>query len=131
MSEETIIYENDKVKITNLRAIFDSKTYSIANITAVETDCNEPSSCLPFSLLVGGIVSIVVGIMIFREFFIWLTVFGIVLVGLFILVNKTSKTLWEVSLTTSSGEVKACISPDQDSIEEIVEALNTAIVKKG
>jgi len=45
--------------------------------------------------------------------------------------NRSAKPTYTVSLTTASGEVKACESHDQQTIRQIIESLNTAIIQKG
>ena len=130
MSEETTIYESEGIKVTNLRAVFAEKTYSVANITSVETKEIAPSGCLPIGLVIFGIFSIIGGISSFQDNWAWL-IWGAIAIGLFVAVNKNSRSSWAVNLTTASGEVKAYTSQDQETIKKIVDALNDAIVKKG
>lgn len=139
MSEETTIYDQNGIKITNLRAVFGEKTYSVANITSVEARTVPPSTGCAFTILIGGILATIVGIaQAFpksqsfgtRPDFTFL-IFGIIAIGSFILINRTAKPTYAVNLTTASGEVKAYESNDQQTIKTIVESLNTAIIQKG
>jgi uncharacterized membrane protein YiaA len=130
MSEETTIYEQHSIKITNLRAVFGEKTYSVANITSVEAKTIAPSMGLAFIIFVVGIVLFLVGVANFKEnlsYIIW----SIGCFVLFYFMNRSAKPTYTVSLTTASGEVKATESGDQQTIKQIVEALNTAIIQKG
>jgi hypothetical protein len=130
MSEETTIYEKDNIKITNLRAVFAEKTYSVSNITSVETKKINPSGCLPAGLICFGLVLFVYGASDLKQN-IGSIVFGLLLFGLVFIIVKTTKPSYAVSLTTAAGEVKAYSSLDQATIKQIVEALNTAIIQKG
>lgn len=131
MSEEVTIYETEDIKITNLRAMFGDKTYSVANITSVEKKEIRANGCFPLALMGigalmaysafrpeagdGGFVNIALGAILFFA-------------GLGIATKKPS---FSVSLTTAGGEVKAFESPDESKIKAIVSALNDAIIKKG
>ncbi len=126
MAEEFVIYDKGNIKITNLRAVFGPKTFSISNITSVEMQKNEPSSTMIFMLVILGFCLIFFG---FPE--IVYIFFGVVCIALFVLAYRAQKISWIVSLTTASGEVKAFEDFDQPMIKEIVDALNTAIIQKG
>ena len=128
--EEITIYEQGNIKITNLRAVFEGKTFSVSNITSVEAKRVDPSSCLPVGILIAGFIFIALFFNDMREN-IAMLIAGIVFVGLFIVIQKASKPTWVVSITTSSGEEKAYTSPEQETIQKIVESLNNAIVQKG
>jgi hypothetical protein len=130
MTEEITILESGKIKITNLRAVFAEKTYSVSNITSVETKQINPSGCLPFGLVVASIIFFMLGVTDLKENWQFI-LFALLSFGLFIVLYRGSKPSWAVSLTTASGEVKAYESPKQDEIKKIVDALNNAIVQKG
>lgn len=127
---ESLIYEKNDIKITNLRAVFGSKTYSIANITSVETQRIEPSGCLVIGLILVGIAFLLIGLVDFTEDWQFI-IFGAMLLGLGFLVIKSQKPSFSVALTTASGEIKAYTSTEWESIKEIVEALNNAMIQKG
>lgn len=129
---EVSIYEKADIKITNLRAVFGPKTYSISNITSVEGQRIEPSGCLLFFFIITGILFSAIGLpnIIDNQFY-GFCVIGILMFGLAFIVFKSSKPTFAVNLTTASGEIKAYTSDNQESILEIVNALNDAIIQKG
>lgn len=139
MSEETTIYDKNGIKITNLRAVFGEKTYSVANITSVEAKTIPPSTGCAFTILVGGIIAIIIGISkafpntqsfgAHPDYSI--LILGILAIVSFVIMNRSAKNAYAVSLTTASGEVRAYESNDQQTIKTIVESLNTAIIQKG
>ena len=130
MNEETTIYQQGSIKITNLRAIFAEKTYSISNITAVETKTIEPNKNLEFVLLFAGLSMFVCGVTDPSKNIQWL-IFGVLALVIFYFMYRASRSTYAVNITTASGEVKAYTSQDQAAIQTIVQALNTAIVQKG
>lgn len=130
MTEETIIFQNGDIKITNLRAVFGEKTYSVSNITSVEAAKINPSSCLPMSVFLLGIFLILIGIVDIKQNFSYI-LFGALAFVIFYFLNKVSSPSWAVSITTAAGEIKAYKSTDQESIKKIVDALNNAIIQKG
>ena len=130
MSEETTIYDKNNIKITNLRAVFGGKTYSVSNITSVESKRIEPSGCLPIGLSISGSLFILVGVYNIK-YEPGILMLGVLAFVLLFFSNRASKPTWSVTLTTAAGEVKACTSPDQQTIKQIVEAINNAIVQKG
>ncbi len=130
MTEEITILESGKIKITNLRAVFGNKTYSVSNITSVETQKINPSGCLPFGFAVTSIILLMLGLTDIKENYQFIF-YALLSFGLFIVMYRGSKPSWAVSLTTASGEVKAYESAKEDEIKKIVEALNNAIVQKG
>jgi len=130
MIEEITIYEKGTIKITNLRAIFAGKTYSVSNITSVESVKIEPGHGLEFICLLAGMAFAVIGAVDLKnnmQFFIY----AAIAFALFYFIKRSSSPTWSVNLTTAAGEVKALTSPDQQEIAKIVESLNSAIIQKG
>lgn len=130
MSEEVTIYEQNGIKITNLRAVFGEKTYSVANITSVEAKTIQPSTGLAFTIFVIGLLLFFAGVADLKEN-LGLIIWALGCFVIFFFMNRSAKPTYSVSLTTASGEVKAYESPDQQIIKTIVQSLNTAIIQKG
>ena len=118
--EEKIFYENGDVSVSNSRFIVDGQTYAMSNVTSVKTKL-EKAKRIPgilitlFGVGVVGVNSMVGGVMI--------------VVGIVVLILAKNK--YSVALNTSSGENQALTSTDKNYIEEIVSALNDAIVSRG
>ena len=126
--EEEIVFEDDDVKITNLRAIIGSKTYAIANVTSVGLSRIEPSTGLAFSLmLIGGMAAMFA---IAAENWGLAGTFGFIAVLGGIVVAQ-SKPSFAVTINSASGETKALKSQDEGRIRRIVDAMNEAIVRRG
>lgn len=130
MPEETTILEEPGIKITNLRAVFENKTYPIANITSVGVEKQTPTGCLPGIGFIIGLMMVMYGFTNLRENL------GTLVLGLLFAIPTgyllaAPKPSYVLQLSTAAGEVKALISPDQAHIQKISEALNTAIIQKG
>lgn len=128
---ETTIYEKNDIKITNLRAVFGSKTYAISNITSVETKRIDANGCMPAGLMTIGVLLVFYGIPRLFDAEFNMVIFGAIAFGLGFLIHRSNKPSYAVSLTTASGEIKAYTSESSESISEIIEALNNAIIQKG
>jgi len=130
MAEETEIYTIDDIRITNLRAVFGQKTYSIANITSVEAQEVPANGCAVIFIVFLGIAFIIGGASGSR------VDWGVLIIGVLFAAGgvygfANQKPTHSVTLTTAGGEVKAYTSTDKSVITKIVEALNTAIIQKG
>lgn len=128
---ETTLYNHAEVQITSLRAVFGAKTYAISNITSVEGQKIEPSGCFPGGLIVFGLLLSMIGITQALDGEFGMLAFGLLLLIPGIAIYRSAKPSFAVSITTSAGEVKAYTSNDWETIRQIVEALNNAIVQKG
>ena len=47
---ESIIFENGGIKVTNLRAVINAKTYAMSNVTSVEANSQRPIRLCPSCL---------------------------------------------------------------------------------
>lgn len=132
MSKESTIYETGDIKITNLRAVFGNKTYSVSNITSVEKKVIAASGCGPLLLIGLGIAFVVSGATrTYNDSWPITVVIGIIIFSLGAKAARSEKPTYSVSLTTAGGEVKAFESTDEAVILSVVGALNDAITKKG
>ena len=141
-TEETTIFENGDIKVTNLRAVFGAKTYSVSNISAVEEDTKAPSNLFPAILCFIGIILLLYFIVSLFNMpsysattntgIKWMNLlWAIVLLAVGTLMIRSAKTSYIVKISTSSGEVKAFETKDGALIGQIIESLNTAIIQKG
>jgi hypothetical protein len=127
LTERTILKEG-MVKITNLRAIFGTKTYEISNITSVHLYVTEPNLFLPvFFAVVLGFCSALVAIADIEEYSQCLQVgFYAGIAGiLFFLISR--KTKYSVQLKNPVSELIVLETYDGNYAERIVKAVNEAI----
>jgi hypothetical protein len=138
--DETTIYEQGTVKITNLRAILGPKTYSVSNLTSVTLASKAPEGCFPVALWgTGGLFAAFGGILLIAAIVeradfglpLVLLAVGVVGVTLGVVIQRGQKTTYLVRVGSASGESNDMQSTDRASIQEIVDALNEAIVRKG
>jgi len=120
MMEEKVVFENDSVKVTNARFVVDGQTYAMNGVTSVRRFEKSPARALPIIVGLIGLAS----------------TGGSVIVGLLILAAAagiwvSQKTEFSVLLSSSSGEARALSSKDASYIDQVVEALNTAIIQRG
>lgn len=152
-TQETVFYQDEGILITNTRAVFGAKTYSMANITSVSTHF-VPANRMPgiIAAIVGGLLTACCGLLaisplltlgssdysgdtsgIFRS--VAVLVIGAV-IGLLILAGGValaimSKPTYVVRIGSTSGEADALASKNKEYIERIVVAMNEAIIKRG
>jgi hypothetical protein len=112
-----------------------SKTYAMSNITSVEMGRKDPSGCGPGVLILVGIVMAVGGGVGISENSVgsgavWL-VFGALAIFGGVMASKRAKPTYTVKIGSASGESNIMESRDQPTIQQIVNAINEAIVKRG
>lgn len=127
--KEIVFYSDDRgVRITNTRAIVGLTTYAMANITSV-TMSVKPAKRTP------GIVVAILGLLILI-----ITaelgsaggvIFGVIVLGLGILMAVVAKPIFTVRIGSASGEADAVSSKDRDYIQAVVRAMNEAFIKRG
>lgn len=130
MADETSVYQDPNIHITNLRAILQGKTYSMANVTSVSVFTQEASRMPSVVLaIVGGLfVLVALGAGDLRGCFLLL---GLPLLMIGILVAVSAKDRHWVRIGSASGETNALSSNDREYIMKIVRAMNDAIVRRG
>jgi len=152
---EVTFYQDRQVLITNARAVLGGTTYAMANITSVSMGTISPSyapsilvglaailvpSCIccigfPGSILLGilpanwssnslattAVLGVVVGLLVIGG----LGIAASITLALF------SKPTHIVVIGSASGEVNAMASKNRRHIEQVVNALNHAIISRG
>ena len=126
MSEQVFLDE-DEVKVTHARFMVPGQTYAMSGVTSVAFDQDNPSKKGPVIVIVIGLLLMLIG---FAED----ATTGII--GFFILVAGIVwflllKPTYYVTLHSASGESRALESKDGEWIEEVITALNDAIVARG
>ena len=127
-TEPTFYSDEHGVRITPTRAIFESTTYAMANITSVARS-EDPPKRKP------GIIIAILGLIILLACVSFEStagvVVGVLVLGLGIFIATKAKATYYVKITSASGEVNATKSNDKQYINSIVMALNEALIRRG
>ncbi|QKM52186.1 DUF6232 family protein [Burkholderia glumae] len=118
---ETVFLQHGNVTVTNTRFIVPGQTYAMSNVTSIKHVEKAPSRAL------GVFVAIVGLLLLFAK--VW--VFGLAAIAIGVFVAWNAKGQYDVVLHTASGEVRAFQSPDRGLVQQIVSALNQAVVFRG
>jgi hypothetical protein len=124
-AKEKVYHSDGAITVTSTRAVLGGKTYAMANITSVSLAENQPGAGCGCALLGAGFVFALV---LFSGESIGLGLFGIMLliVGGMIMSQKT----YVVRIGSASGEANALENRSKVYIQEIVDALNQAIIDR-
>jgi hypothetical protein len=118
--EEKLFFEHETVKVTNSRFIVDGQTFAMNNITSVKALVKKPSRIGPVLLIIVGALLAFnappIGIIVALPGVIWLLL---------------QKTVYHIMLHTSGGETSALKSYQRPYVDQVVGALNNAIVARG
>ena len=124
MSEQ-IFFEKNNVKVTSARAIFGSHTFTLAGITSVlGVKVRTPAAKLAYLMSLGLLV------IMFSQGGMAYLYMPFLIVGLWYLAEKFLSK-YVIIFSSASGETKAYASRSKQLIEEIVKAINDAIVHRG
>ena len=126
---EVTFLEEGKVKITNLRAIIGTKTYTMADITSVAREKRKVGDTVSFWWWVSGALFIIISAVDLA----YLWCFDII--GLMFFLGalgkaRDAKTVYIVKIGSSTGETKVLEAHDRKYIKRIVNAMNEAIVRR-
>lgn len=132
-SQEEMLYSDNVVAVTNARVIISGATYALRNITSVRMTYSPPR-------VFWAIILALLGIIVLLLF--WLRPDGAIaptgafvlpggIIGGAILWMCMARTHYHVGLSTTSGELHVLTSKDRTYIQQIVEAINSAIVRCG
>jgi len=129
---ETVIFENARVKVTNLRAVINAKTYAMSDIASVEMTRKDASGCIPVAMMIGGGLWALVTLFSLMSKFdagnVVRFLFAASLVALGYYTVMSAKPSYAVKFGGASGESNILESKDKQMIERIVAAINEAIV---
>lgn len=120
--EEKIFLDAGNISVSNSRFIVDGQTYAIDNVTSVKTGVEQAKKGT-------GILIGLIGVFVLfsAKPFLW----GLVILMFATLALIGARNKYSVVLSTSSGENQALTSEDKTQIEQVVSALNEAIVSRG
>lgn len=119
MAEEKVFFDQNGIKVTSARFICGGKTHSMAGVTAVEARVIPINRKPPIIIAVIGIV-----VAIFH----W---FGFVVIAAALVWLFLQKKDYVVYLSSASGGSDAFINKDESFVDNIVSAVNDAIVHRG
>jgi hypothetical protein len=128
MSAETVYLDQDRVLVTNARAVVKSVTYAMSNITSVKTVRIRPDRTIP---IVFGVVAAVVIFLGMGSGTYIAVIIGVVLALMTYYIWKIGKIHYALVLNTSGGEVQVLISKERDRIKLVAEAISNAIIARG
>ncbi len=116
------------VRITNLRAIFGSKSYELPNITSAYLQAQEPNLFVPvFFVIILAVISALIAISDLGEYSQCLQVglYAGIAGILFFLISR--KATYRVLIINPVSELVVLETGDRDYAEKVVTALNNAI----
>ncbi|MEH3113754.1 DUF6232 family protein [Pedobacter terrae] len=122
LQNEFTFYQDGNVTVTQSRFVTNSKTYAMRNISSVHIFEIIKSKTLPITMIIIGVL------MLFSDAS---RVLGLILLTLGIFILAFTKNEFSVRISTNSGEVNSIVSKDRLYIQNIVSALNDAIVYRG
>ncbi len=116
MPRETVYLETNAVKVTSARlVIHGGKSYAMSQVTSVSRLTIPPDNKLAVQLIFGGLV-------------LTLCCIGIIPLIIGILMMAIAKTNYALVVRTSGGEGQFLVGSEPDNIDEVVEAINEAII---
>ncbi len=121
VSGEHVFYQRDAIMVTGSRFVVGSKTYPIHGISSVDWAKTPPAKAPAMVVMFVGLLVMMIPAV----------VFGLIIMGAGICVGIFQKRIYRVVLTTAAGESAACEGSSRESIRQIVEALNEAIITQG
>lgn len=118
--EEKIHFQRGAVLVTNARFVNGTQTFAMRNVSAVEKSCADPSWGAP---IVFGLI----GLFALSQ----LPVVGIVILAVTGGWVYFMRTNFRVVLTASGSVQTALESRDEILIDQVIAALNKAIIERG
>lgn len=122
IQNETTLYQDSTVTVTQSRFVTQSKTYAMRNISSVHIFEIVKSKMKAILLILMGIPLFLSGKTI---------LFAFILMALGIWWFIYIKNEYAVRISTNAGEANSIISKDKVYIQKIVNALSDAIIHRG
>ena len=127
--EITFYSDNKGVKITNTRAIFGNKTYIMTNLSSISIGETAPNYLPGILVLLLGCICLFIGYIGIYKSQLIIAGFAFLIFGCVIL--YCTKGVYSVRITSNSGETDTLTNLDKMYIQNIVAAINEAIIKRG
>ncbi|QJD91778.1 hypothetical protein HH213_17800 [Duganella dendranthematis] len=119
--DERIFFEYGDVKVTNSRFINGGQTYAMNNVTSVKPYEKKPSRTAGVIVLLIGII-----IMVNSSLAVGLIISAVAAYYLY-----QQKTIYHILLSTSAGETTALVTYQRHYLNDVIAALNNAIIHRG
>lgn len=128
---ERVFYDAGGVKVTNTRFMVSNQTYAMSGITSVTTIVESPSRKGPIIMILIGVLG-VIGTFTSQQqpppgIFVFLA--ALIAIGVWWWTRK--KSTYHIVLKSASGEQRPISDKNHQFIEDVVGALNEAIVHRG
>jgi hypothetical protein len=131
VSAEQVLFNQNGVFVSNSRYITAGQTYAMAGVTSVKMFVEQPSRTGPVITMILGGLLILGGLESLMHGNPLVLLVGVVLFALGLWIFKKRVPIYSVLLHSASGEQKVNQSTVRGFIEQIVAALNQAIVARG
>lgn len=118
--EERTFFEYEDVKVTNARFMTGGQTFAMNNVTSVKPYVEKPSRLV-------GVIVLLIGIGLMSTSF----GMGLLIAAAAAIYLWSQKTVFHVILSTSAGETKALKTYQREYLNQVIAALNNAIVYRG
>ena len=130
-TNETTIFEEGSVKITNHRAVINGITYMISNVKSISMVKTDRKKYAKF--IWAGSFLILIGFVVFVSSFSSdggeCLILVISAIGAFLVRNLT-KTTYSLKIVSALGESNVSVVQDEEYIKKVVDAMNEAIVRR-
>lgn len=122
LQNEITFYQDVNVTVTQSRYVTNSKTYAMRKISSVHIFEIVKSKTAPVLMIIMGVL------MLFAND---IRILGFIVLVVGILILALNKNEFTVRISTNAGEVNSIVSKDRLYVQNIVSALNDAIVFRG
>jgi hypothetical protein len=122
--EEKTFFDSGGVTVTNARFVVHGQTYAMQSVTSIKGGKKGPPR-------VGPIVVGVLGLVAFSSWGVGGVVLGLCLLAIAVYWWIQQKPTLIVLLSSASGEAQALSSNDAPYIQQIIGALNDALIHRG
>ena len=137
MGKETIFMDSGGVKVTNARVIVNGDTYSLANVTSCKARYHQHEGIhkgkaflKKLTIVLGFALGIFVGIKT-ENIIAAIAIILAAVIGALFIKSKYKYRTYSIYFGSASGEQEAVNSANESFINEIVRAVNEAIVSRG
>ena len=118
--EERTFFEQGDVKVTNARFISNGQTYAMRNVTSVKPFEQKPPRAM-------GVLIALIGLGVTAS---GNVMFGVMALAAGLAILFLIKPVYHVLLATSSGETRALKTKDRAYVNQVIQAINDAMVHR-
>ena len=121
--EETTFFNEGGLTVTNSRFVVPGQTYAMSGVTSIRTEEYPPSRKWPIIITGLGVLLVLGG----KD----TIIAALILIAIGVVWWRSQKTTYRIVLSSASGETDAFTSADEKYVDNLVNALNDAIVSRG